>query len=592
MKIKVENIINKNIVEIKENKFKESEVTAVLANIYDYILVKSDEGKVLDVIKCKNDKQYKQMNWRIIEKDYTLDTKEYNGEMLLVKDEEKIIGIITYEEIIDFLEQEYNKLNEELESVKTDLEAFMKCSEDLTCISDGFGSKVRLSSSAEKYYGVKPEELIGKTVDEVEKMGIYFPSATKLAIKEKKQITIVQKTATGRKLLVTATPVIDENGNIKRVVSISKDITDEEKLKSELKHLKELVEKYEYELSTFRKKNTEIPNIVYRSKVMDKLIEMVDKIAIADSTVLIYGETGVGKELIAKYIHCLSKRNKGPYVKINCAAIPESLLEAELFGYEKGAFTGAKNEGKPGLVEVADKGTLFLDEIGELPLSLQAKLLRVIQEKEFLKVGGVKPIKVDVRIIAATNRNLKEMVESGAFRKDLYYRLNVIPITIPPLRERVEDIPVLAYHFLNLFNEKYGKSKELTTEVIEVFTKYPWPGNVRELENIIERLVIISRDDKITKNDLPVELINEEVHTNKTTELLTKHWNLLLSDDVLTENSNHIPAMSLKEVLAKLEYELIKRAVERYGSTYKAAKVLGVDQSTVCRKLRKYQQRD
>jgi transcriptional regulator with PAS, ATPase and Fis domain len=391
-----------------------------------------------------------------------------------------------------------------------------------------------------------------------------------MVIEEKKPVTITQKTKTGRKLLVMATPVFDENGRIKRVVSISKDITDEEKLKAELYHTKELLQKYERELVALRAANTSNSHIIYRSKAMEKLMETVNKIAMVESTVLIYGETGVGKEVLAKYIHNISGRSEGPFVKINCGAIPENLLEAELFGYEKGAFTGARSEGKPGLFEVADGGTLLLDEISELPLPLQVKLLRVLQEKEFIRVGGIKTIKVDVRIIAASNKDLKELVKEGKFRQDLYYRLNVVPITIPPLRERTEDIPILAHHFLNKYNEKYGRSKQLTNEVIEVFLRYSWPGNVRELEHVIERLVVISEDNLITKKDLPSELLNGEGTYD-------------------AEGVYVAEIMPLKKASALVEYQLIKRAMEIGGSTYKAAEMLGVDQSTIIRKLKKYE---
>jgi len=465
-------------------------------------------------------------------------------------------------EIISFLLNALTSLRAELDLVKTDLEAFMACSDDLACITDGSGSKVRISSSCEKLYGVRPESLIGQNVKDLEKSGMYLPSATRMVIEEKKPVTVTQKTKTGRKLLVTATPVFDDLGNIKRVVSISKDITDEEKLKAELKLTKALLQRYEGELSSLRIAHLKNSEVIYRSRAMEKLLEMVNKVATVESTVLIYGETGVGKEVLAKYIHNISDRNSGPFIKINCGAIPENLLEAELFGYEKGAFTGARSEGKPGLIEIADKGSLLLDEISELPFSLQVKLLRVLQEREFIRVGGIKTISVDVRIIAASNKDLKELVKDGKFRQDLYYRLNVVPITIPSLRERPEDIPILVHHFLNVYNEKYGRSKQLTSEVVEIFMRYSWPGNVRELENVIERMVVISDDNQITKKDLPGEFFNKE--------------------DMNDSGGVYVSRlMPLKEASAMVEYQLIKQAIEEGGSTYKAAEMLGVDQSTV-----------
>ncbi|MFV9567924.1 sigma-54 interaction domain-containing protein [Thermoanaerobacter mathranii] len=575
MKEKITRFINRKIILIEERELDKN--IKVDFKKYNYIITlnnKNNDHLPKRIIPIFENGEIAEdqaiMSFSIIKENENIDFENYNGEVFLViGNYNEIKGVVGYREIIFFLLENLKSLKAEFDLVKTDLDAFMACSDDLACITDGSGLKVRISSSAEKIYGLKPENLIGKNVNDLEKNGMYFPSATKIAIEEKKKVTVIQKTKTGRKLLVTATPFFDKDNNIKRIVSISKDITDEEKLKAELKQTKELLQKYEEELSSLRIAHLRNSELIYRSKQMEKLIELVNKVAPTESTILIYGETGVGKEVLSKYIHNISRIN-GPFIKINCGAIPENLLEAELFGYEKGAFTGAKSEGKPGLIEIADKGTLLLDEISELPLSLQVKLLRVLQEKEFIRVGGIKSIKVDVRIIAASNKDLKELVKEGKFRQDLYYRLNVVPVTIPPLRERTQDIPVLAYHFLNIYNEKYGRSKQLTNEVMEVFMKYPWPGNVRELENVIERIVIISENDQITKKDLPGELLNQE-------------------------ESNHLPGvyvsrlMPLKEASALVEYQLIKQAIEECGSSYKAAEVLGVDQSTIIRKLKKYE---
>jgi PAS domain S-box-containing protein len=572
MEEKITRFINRKIMLIEERELDKN--IKVNFKEYNYIITLNKDRLPKRIIPILENGEIAEclaiMSFSIIKENENIDFETYNGEVFLViGNYNEIKGVVAYREIIFFLLENFKSLKAEFDLVKTDLDAFMACSDDLACITDGSGLKVRISSSAEKIYGLKPEDLIGKNVSELEKNGMYFPSATKIAIEEKKKVTVIQKTKTGRKLLVTATPFFDKDNNIKRIVSISKDITDEEKLKTELKQTKELLQKYEEELSSLRIAHLKNSEIIYRSKQMERLIELVNKVAPTESTILIYGETGVGKEVLAKYIHNIS-RSEGPFIKINCGAIPENLLEAELFGYEKGAFTGAKSEGKPGLIEVADKGTLLLDEISELPLSLQVKLLRVLQEKEFIRVGGIKPIKVDVRIIAASNKDLKELVKEGKFRQDLYYRLNVVPVTIPPLRERIRDIPILAYHFLNMYNEKYGRSKKLTNEVMEIFMKYPWPGNVRELENVIERIVIISENDQITKKDLPGELLNQE----ETNHSFGVHVSRL---------------MPLKEASALVEYQLIKQAIEECGSSYKAAEVLGVDQSTIIRKLKKYE---
>jgi Nif-specific regulatory protein len=298
------------------------------------------------------------------------------------------------------------------------------------------------------------------------------------------------------------------------------------------------------------------------SEKINRLLEMVRKVAQTDSTVLILGESGTGKSLIAKKIHLLSDRREKPFITINCAAIPENLLEAELFGYERGAFTGATTR-KKGKFELAEGGTVFLDEIGDMPLSLQAKLLRVIQDREVERLGGEKTIKVDVRIIAATNKDLQTLVRDGKFREDLYYRLNVVPIYIPPLRERKEDIPLLAEHFLEKFNRKYSKSVRFSPEAIKTLMEYPWHGNVRELENIVERLVIMN-EGVIRDRDLPSHI--------------------LAYADVVD-----IAPSKLPQELEKTERERIEEALKKTGYVKsRAAKLLGYTLRQLDYRIQKY----
>jgi len=307
---------------------------------------------------------------------------------------------------------------------------------------------------------------------------------------------------------------------------------------------------------------------IVHSNCMKELTKMAIRVAKVDSTVLIQGESGVGKELIADVIHSHGVRNKGPLIKINCGAIPENLLESEFFGYEPGAFSGASRKGKIGLFELANGGILFLDEIGDMPLNLQVKLLRVLQDKEITRVGGIRPIKVDIRILTGTNRNLSEMINNRQFRQDLYYRLNVVPIHVPALRERQEDIPVLTNYFLDYFNNKYltsSTSKQLAPEVIDCFMKHDWPGNVRELENLIERLIVTTAQTNISVNDLPLWL--DRSHT------------------YISGNSESI---SLKCAVEDTERKLLQYAFSRYKSTYEVARVLEINQSTVVRKAAKY----
>ncbi|NPB08816.1 MAG: sigma-54-dependent Fis family transcriptional regulator [Thermodesulfobacteria bacterium] len=311
----------------------------------------------------------------------------------------------------------------------------------------------------------------------------------------------------------------------------------------------------------------EIPEVVAESDKMRQVLALAAKVAATDATVLILGESGTGKEVLANVIHRLSPRKEGVFLKINCAAIPEGLLESELFGHEKGAFTGA-DRAKPGLFETADQGTLFLDEIGDLPLSLQAKLLRVLQDGTIRRVGGLKEIKVNVRVIAATNRDLDAMVKEGTFREDLFWRLNVFAIKIPPLRERREDILPLARYFLTKFAKKHGKEvRDFSREAWELLLSYHFPGNVRELENIVERAVILAEDDLITAEDLPPYL------SGKKAEGLP---------DLLS-------SLPLPEAVALLERTRIKKAMEEAGGVKtRAAELLGISERVLRYKLSKY----
>ena len=313
----------------------------------------------------------------------------------------------------------------------------------------------------------------------------------------------------------------------------------------------------------------DMSSIVCKSEQMKRIIRIADKIGDTNSTVLISGDSGVGKEVIARYIHQCNE-NREDFVKINCGAIPERLLESELFGYETGAFSGARREGKPGLIEKANNGTLFLDEIGEMPLNMQVKLLQVIQEHKVTRIGGVEPISVDFRLITATNRNLKEMVESGNFREDLFYRLNVIPINVPPLTERPQDIIPLFEHYSELFNNQYDKEVQFDKSAQNVLLKYEWPGNVREMINLLERVIVTAEDQAVIKG----EDIKEQLNVNETNTQLEE----IIVNDI----------MPLKEAVNEVEKKLISLAQKEGKSTYEIADMLGVNQSTIVRKMKKY----
>lgn len=356
----------------------------------------------------------------------------------------------------------------------------------------------------------------------------------------------------------------DEHENIEMVVSSTRDLTELNDVKSKLAAERECRLHYEQQIEMFRAQVLADSDIIAVDKKTLNLLQLCKRIAKVDSTVLITGETGVGKEALAKYIYKNSNRSKEPFITLNCSAIPKDLVESELFGYEKGAFTGALQSGKKGIFELADKGTVFLDEVGELPLETQAKLLRALESRTIVHVGGGQEIPVDVRIIAATNRNLPRMVEEEKFRSDLYYRLNVVPICIPPLRERQDDIVPLVAHFLKGVNKKYGMHKDFTQAAFRALLQYAWPGNVRELKNIIERMVVTSDTDLITVEDLPMGR--------------SYNWQ--------NKKLQHMP---MKERLERIEYTFMKEALDTYGSIRQAAKKLQMTVPTFIRKKKKYE---
>lgn len=326
---------------------------------------------------------------------------------------------------------------------------------------------------------------------------------------------------------------------------------------------------------------SQIDDFICESKAMSMVLEEILSVAKYDCNVLITGDTGVGKEKVASIIQKNSTRNMQPFIKINCASISEKLIESEFFGYEKGAFTGANATGKKGYFEVADNGTIFLDEVGELPLDMQAKLLRVIQDGEFYRVGGTKPVKCNVRILSATNRNLEEEMDRKMFRRDLYYRLNVFPIRVPGLSERTAEIPALVQHFLKKYNDKYGTAKTIAADALEHLKSCRWPGNIRELENAIQRLLITAKNDSITLFDVMKELHNDMFET-------PEEKAAVFSDPLESPEAAEAEEISLDTMVANFESNIIRRACEKYGSTRKAAKAIGISQTQLVRKKKKY----
>jgi PAS domain S-box-containing protein len=462
----------------------------------------------------------------------------------------------------------------ELHCVKAlshELEGIIESSYDGIVVTDNEGKLLRISRSYSRIAGIPWEDLIryiGCNMRDIESGGKVSNSVSLLVLDQKKTVTINQRILNGKELMVTGNPIFDEEGKIVRVVCNIRDISMLNKLKREIEENKEAAARYCGELEELRARNLQLDGIVAQSPEMKRAVDLAVRVASVNSTVLITGETGTGKEVIAKIIHKAGRRNDQPFITVNCGAIPETLLESELFGYDKGAFTGANREGKLGLLEVANNGTVFLDEIGDLPLLLQVKLLRVLQEQEISRVGGTKTIKLNLRILAATNKDLSQMVKEKTFREDFFYRLNVIPIHMPPLRERREDILPLVLYFLDKYSEKYNMKKRFSAEVLDTFEQYMWPGNVRELENLIERVLVISDGETIKARHLPGYMTGRGE---------------LRSIPITVHN-----IMPLKEAGEIVEKELLSKVLSTGRSTRKAASILGVDHSTIVRKINKY----
>ena len=434
------------------------------------------------------------------------------------------------------------------------------------------GVSMFINSRYEQITGISREDAVGQTIFTLHSQGMYMPLVTPVILRINKEYTVLQAFAGGRYGIISGTPIYDASGKPYCVLICVNQI--EEKARRIIDGTLSLEIRRKVQRADLHYVQASPVDIIAESAAVRQVLQDSIRVASYDVPVLLLGESGTGKEIFASIIHSSGARRFEPYVTLNCSAISTNLLEAELFGYEPGAFTGASAKGKQGFFEVATKGTIFLDEIGDMPLESQAKLLRVLQNGEFYKVGGIEPIKTNARIIAATNRNLKEMTENGTFRRDLYYRLNVIPITMPALRDRKEDIAPLLLHFLYVFNQTYGTNKRFSEDLITLLTGYGWPGNVRELKNLVKRLIIMCVDDEITP------------------EHFYRIWSKELALDQPEETPeegvvvNGLPPMT--RAVAEVERTLVERALEKAGSTRRAAELLGVSQSTVMRKIREF----
>lgn len=439
-------------------------------------------------------------------------------------------------------------------------EIIVNHSYDGLCLFDHTGDGLYLNPAVMSICGFSKEEFIGKNVRDLLKNGDISDSIVLKVIRSKRIATGIINIR-GVEVLVTGIPIIEADGKLSKVVLNVRDIYELNNLKMDqllaiaLKNKPKILDDFPQDMLP------ELDDIIAKSKSFRNVIKLILRIAKVDSTVYLQGESGVGKEVIVNLLHQHSHRANAPLVKVNCSAIPAPLLEAELFGYEKGAFTGADLRGKPGLFEQANGGTILLDEIGDMPIDLQAKILRVLQEHEVMRIGGRSTIPLDVRVVSATNKDLNELVKEGKFRLDLYYRLNIVPVTIPPLRERVEDITPLAYHFLQKKNKKYNLNVKFEPGTLHLFTEYNWPGNVREMENMIERLVVLSENGEISWNDLPF----------------------------LQDHQAKSFQMPLKNILLEIEKKIIYEKLEQFKTTRKTAEVLGISQSALVKKLQRFE---
>lgn len=483
----------------------------------------------------------------------------------IIRDGE-VVGVVAVFQDITELEAAYTELRT-VQELNKELESILEFSHDGLAINDEQGRFLRVSPSFSKLLNIPVEDLIGKPADSFDDQECIIPKVIGAVLENRTPISLTENTPGGQQILATSIPVFDNQDQLVRIVTNLRDLTELNELKQQVFQSSELSRRYLEELEEWRARFVATSEVVAASTAMQRVVELALHVAKVDSTVLISGESGVGKEVIAKMIHRVSPRRNGPFIEINCGAIPETLLESELFGYEKGAFTGAAREGRTGIFELANNGTLLLDEIGEIPLNLQVKLLRALQEQEIYRVGGTKPIKLNVRIIAASNKNLWQMVKERTFREDLFYRLNVVPMEIAPLRHRREDIIPLTNLFLKQCNEKYGLKKKLQPEVYQVFESYIWPGNVRELQNLVERLVVTTSTEMITVKNLPPVMLQRSI----------------------TPQPIQVQGLTtLKEAEEIVEKELLTRALRVGKSTRRAAEILGVTHSTIIRKLKQY----
>jgi PAS domain S-box-containing protein len=514
------------------------------------------------VITCLNTGKLQQAHFRI-----------YNKISLLAKadaiiNEGAVEGVVVefmnLDDIASFLEGA-----DVFKKMKFWLDAVIDSSYDGLWVCDHLGNVIRVNRASERINQLQAEDVVGRNMQDLVAEGMFDKSVTMEVLKKKVSITMIQQLKGGKKILVTGNPIFDDKGEIAYVLTNDRDISEIDNLRSQLQETQSLAKEYISKLTELEMDGVDFSSVIYRSEEMNRVLQLMLRMSKVNTAVLLLGDSGVGKGMIAKLIHKNSKRNDGPFIRVDCTGIPETLFESELFGYEGGAFTGARADGKPGLFELADKGTLFLDEIGDIPMSAQTKLLRFLEDHEIIRVGGTKSKVIDVRIVAASNRNIEEMVELKQFRKDFYYRINVVPIVIPPLRERREDILPLAFHFLQQYNCSYGRDKVMSPDVIDILCKLDFPGNVRELKHLVERLVVSVENRRIELIDMPKKLLDP--------------------NSVVLFGAELPGDLSLKEAVNRYEQLLLREAVKKHGSIQQVAKELKMDRATISRKIKRYQ---
>ena len=434
-------------------------------------------------------------------------------------------------------------------------------------VTDGVGRIIYVNHDALDTLGVSASEVLNMDIYQLHDLNFTSYSSTAEVLKTGKRVIGAYKNKAGDDVAVVSTPVYGDDHKISMVVTYSHKQSSLNRFNEELARINSRLKRYEATLDYLENKSS--VNMVAEEPSMRYILNTLSTLADTDSTIIIYGESGVGKEVIANYIYQHSRRKDNVFIPINCAAIPENLIESELFGYEKGTFTGADREGKAGIFELANGGTIFMDEIGELPLMEQSKLLRVLESGEYRRIGGKEPLKTDVRIISATNRDLKQMVAERKFRADLYYRLNVIPISIPALRERPLDLDAFVKLFLAKFNRKHGKNRCITDEMMQAMHSYSWPGNIRELRNLVEQYVLTG-SETVFSFEMPATTPTKEA-----------------------SSTSHLPSLiegeTLKQAVSRFEEDCIKETLKRLnGNVSLAAKTLGISRATFYEKLKKF----